>query len=130
MSDIFTKEKRSWIMSRIRSTETKTENKLVFQLKMNRIKFKRYPKIFGSPDFLIGKNVAVFIDGCFWHKCPTHYRAPKNSKKFWSLKIERNVQRDNVVNSTLKKEGYKVIRFWEHDIENKMERCIKKLMLS
>ncbi len=128
MPDIFTKEKRSWVMSRIRSTETKTEKKLMAHLKENGIRFKKYPKIFGSPDFLIGKNITVFVDGCFWHKCPKHYKAPKNSKKFWLSKIERNVQRDRTVNYRLKKEGYKVVRFWGHDIENRMEKCTQRLL--
>jgi len=127
MTDVFTKEKRSWVMSRIRSKNTKMENLLAKEMRKAGIKFKRYPKIYGSPDFLTNKNVTVFIDGCFWHKCPIHYREPKTKKKFWVSKIESNVMRDKKVNENLKKQGYKVIRVWEHDVKKNIDKCIKIL---
>lgn len=128
MTDVFTKEKRSWVMSRIRGKNTKIEKLFEKKLKENRIKFKKYPKILkkGNPDFLIGK-IAVFIDGCFWHKCPLHYRAPKSRKKYWLYKIQQNVKRDKEVNKQLRKTGYKVVRFWEHDISKNPDTCIRKV---
>jgi len=128
MADIFSKEKRSWVMSRIRSKDTKIESIFASKMKENKIKFKRYPKLLGRPDFLVGKNIVVFIDGCFWHRCPIHYREPKTKKNFWTPKIERNVQRDKAVNKSLKKEGYKIIRFWEHEVEKNPERGIRKII--
>ncbi len=89
MTDVFTKEKRSWVMSRIRSRNTKLENELAEMLKKHRVKFRRYPKIIGNPDFLIGKKTIVFIDGCFWHKCPKHYKDPKSKKNLGFLKLRR-----------------------------------------
>ena len=127
MADVFTKKKRSWVMSRIRSKNTKMENLLAEELKKAKIKFKRYPKIYGNPDFLINKNIVVFVDGCFWHKCPIHYKEPKIRKKFWIPKIRQNVKRDEKVNKKLKEEGYKVIRFWEHEIEKNIGKCIKRI---
>jgi len=126
MTDVFTKEKRSWVMSRIRSKDTKMENILASKMKENGINFERYPKIFGKPDFLIkNSNIVVFVDGCFWHKCSKCYKEPKTRKEFWIPKIEENVRRDKEVNKRLKKEGYHIIRFWEHEVEKNVEKCVK-----
>jgi DNA mismatch endonuclease (patch repair protein) len=128
--DVFTKKKRSWIMSRIRGKDTKIEKFFERKLRFNKIKFQKYPKILkgGNPDFLIG-NIAVFIDGCFWHKCPIHYREPKSKRKYWLPKIEDNARRDKEVTRTLKKKRYKVIRFWEHNVLKNSNICIKKIKL-
>ncbi len=129
LTDVFTKKKRSWVMSRIRSTNTKMENLLAKEMKKAGVKFRRYPKIFGKPDFLIkDKKTIIFIDGCFWHKCPKCYREPKTKKDFWLPKIEKNVERDRKVNKTLKRNGYKVIRFWEHDVEKNIDKCVKRIL--
>jgi len=115
-------------MSRIRGKNTKMEISFAKKLKSYGIKFRKYPKILkkGNPDFLIDK-IAVFIDGCFWHKCPLHYREPKSKRKYWLPKIEENVKRDRIVNRSLKKMGYKVVRFWEHEIKKNPDRCINKI---
>lgn len=127
MADVFTKEKRSWIMSRIRSKDTKVENSLAKKLRESCIPFKRYPKILGNPDFIVGKKTLIFVDGCFWHGCPRHYIEPKSKKKFWIKKIKNNISRDTKVRKELRKMGYKVIRLWEHQIENSVMRCIKRV---
>lgn len=115
-------------MSRIRGKNTKIEKMFEKKLEENRIKFKKYPKILkkGNPDFLIGK-IAIFIDGCFWHKCPIHYREPKSKKKYWLPKIEDNVKRDKEVNKQLRKMGYKIVRCWEHDVKKNSDKCIRKI---
>lgn len=126
MVDVFTKEKRSWVMGRIRSTNTKMENLLEKKLLENRIDFEKYPKVLGKPDFLLkDKKVVVFVDGCFWHKCPTCYRPPKTRKSFWLPKIRKNVKRDKEVTEKLKEEGYTVVRLWEHQVENDVDGCLK-----
>ena len=127
MPDVFTKKKRSWVMSRIRGKNTKIENSLEREMKKSKIKFKSYPKIYGSPDFLVNKNIVIFVDGCFWHMCPLHYVEPKSKKNFWIPKIERNVERDKEVTKKLKKMNYTVIRIWEHDVKKRPEYVIKKL---
>lgn len=128
MTDIFTKEKRSWIMSRIRGRNTKMEKLFEKKLRENKIRFKKYPKILkkGNPDFLIDK-IAVFVDGCFWHKCPIHYREPKSKRKYWLPKIEENVKRDKEVNKSLRKMSYKIVRLWEHEVKKNPDRCMKKI---
>ena len=114
-------------MSRIKS-ESKLENKLAILLRKNKIKFVRHPKILGKPDFRIkNTNIVIFIDGCFWHKCSKHFIEPKSKKKFWAEKIGSNVKRDVEVNRRLKVEGYRVLRFWEHDIEKRPYYAVKKL---
>lgn len=68
-----------------------------------------------KPDIVFpSRRVAVFIDGCFWHSCPDHGNSPKVNTGYWGPKLERNRQRDRLVNQTLEAEGWCVIRIWEH----------------
>lgn len=60
-------------------------------------------------------KVAVFLDGCFWHGCPEHYRAPAANDDYWSAKLKRNVARDVQVNDLLHEQGWTVVRVWEHE---------------
>ena len=60
-------------------------------------------------------KVAVFIDGCFWHRCPEHYVEPKSNREFWSSKVAGNVKRDKDTNARLRAAGWMVLRFWEHE---------------
>jgi len=68
----------------------------------------------GSPDFCFPSDkLALFVDGCFWHGCPTCYRPPKSNVPYWRLKIERNRKRDLKVKRELRKLGWTILRFWE-----------------
>lgn len=115
--DIMTKAQRSYNMSRIRSSKTKPELKI--KKLMKKLGFSYQSKgEYGKPDFVSRKlKTMVFVDGCFWHRCPEHYRDPKSNRKYWIPKIERNVKRDKEVARVLKKKGWKVIRIWEHDLK-------------
>ncbi len=117
MTDTFSMKKRSEIMSKINSSKTKPELKI--KSLMKKLGFSYQPKnIFGKPDFANKKNkMAVFIDGCFWHGCKKHCRMPSQNKKYWTNKIENNVKRDKEVSNYLKKDGWKVVRVWEHEIK-------------
>jgi DNA mismatch endonuclease (patch repair protein) len=125
-----TKEQRSYCMSRIRSKDTKPElifRRYIWALGLRGYRLKK--KLPGKPDLYFKHgNVAVFIDGCFWHKCPTCYIAPKSNTSYWDPKIERNQQRDIEVNKTLKRSSIKVLRFWEHDIKKDPDSCYLKLL--
>ncbi len=122
MPDVFTKEKRSHIMSRIRSKWTKPERKIHNYLKGLKIKHKMHPKMDGNPDVLLkGRRTVIFIHGCFWHKCPRCYKEPNSRREFWIPKIEGNAKRDRKSFCHLKKEGWKVIRIWEHEIKHMNE---------
>ncbi len=119
MPDIFSKKKRSWIMSRIKSKWTSQEKKIHNYLKSKKIKHKMHPKIGGSPDIIIpDKKIAIFLHGCFWHKCPRHYRKPENNREFWVSKINKNVIRDRKNIRLLRKSGWKTVTIWEHEIKN------------
>ena len=127
MTDIFTPEKRSWVMSRIRGKNTKIDLEMKKILSKSKIKFEMYPKMFGNPDFAIKrKQIALFCDGDFWHgyKYGEKKRPPK---KFWRDKIEGNMKRDRKVTRKLRREGCSVLRFWEHDIENNPDKCLRRI---
>ena len=118
MTDVFSKKKRSAIMSKIRST--KTEPELTIRPIMKALGFYYQPKgVYGKPDFANkDKKIAVFVDGCFWHGCAKHYVIPKTNRTFWKGKITRNMLRDKEVRTKLEMGGWTVIRVWEHDISN------------
>ena len=126
MADIFTPKKRSWIMSRIRSKDTKIEMKIAELLRKNKMRYRRHPKLFGSPDFIVEKKILVFCDGDFWHGYQ-YSRKKKPPKKFWRDKIERNMERDRKVSRKLRADGWSVVRLWEHDIEMSPEKCVGKI---
>jgi DNA mismatch endonuclease (patch repair protein) len=113
MTDTLTKKQRSFCMSRIKSKRTKPELFLKKKLKG----FVYQPKTFGNPDFSsYTKREVIFVDGCFWHKCPKHFVKPKSNKSYWIPKLERNVQRSKEVEVTYKIAGWKVKRIWECEI--------------
>lgn len=60
-------------------------------------------------------KVAVFIDGCFWHGCPVHYRQPRTNVEYWVAKVDRNIRRDKQTDAILRDAGWTVIRIWEHE---------------
>lgn len=117
MTDNRTKLQRSHNMSKIKSTNTGPEIKI--KKVMKTLGFSYQPKLYGHPDFADKKRkIIVFIDGCFWHKCPKHYIAPKSNLEFWKKKIKRNVKRDRAVTKKLRNEGWIVLRIWEHQIKS------------
>ena len=134
MADIFSKKKRSWVMSRIRSQNTKLET--MFLEKAGGVFYGhgyRYRKncrtLPGKPDITFHKQkVAVFIDGDFWHGYNFSKLGKKLPTEFWRTKIQNNMARDKKVNRQLRKEGWKVLRFWEHDIEKNTDRTMRKIV--
>lgn len=116
MTDVHTKKQRSYNMSRIKNKDTKPELKL--KNLFNELGFVYQPKGYGKPDFInYKKKTIIFIDGCFWHKCPKCFKLPKTNKKFWEKKINKNSIRDKEINFNYKNSGWSVIRIWEHNIE-------------
>ena len=118
MADIFSKRKRSEIMSRIRGKGTKPERRFEKILKNMGERYVSHPKgILGNPDFLLtDSRTMVFVDGCFWHGCKKHFKLPSSNKRFWRTKIERNISRRKTVKRALRKSGYYIWEIWEHDI--------------
>ena len=121
MPDVFSKAKRSDVMSRIRSHRNKdTELRLISIFREFRVTgWRRRAKLLGNPDFVFRREkVAVFVDGCFWHGCPRCYRAPTSNENYWNAKHARNRLRDKLVTKGLRRLGWRVIRIWEHQLRN------------
>lgn len=119
--DKYPKEKRSEIMSTVKSSGTKLEVAFCTELEKQGISsFQRNQKdIFGHPDLVFEKEkIVIFIDSCFWHGCRNHLRMPSSRQIYWIDKIKRNRKRDKSVTSELRKEGWMVFRIWEHSIKN------------
>ena len=129
MADVFSKKKRSEIMSKIRSKETKIEQIIYRYLRKQEVYFqKHYKKASGSPDIALPKKkIAVFIDGDFWHGWRFSKKKGKLPKKYWLAKIESNIQRDKRNRAKLRREGWKVLRVWEHQLNNQQERYLEKI---
>ena len=69
-----------------------------------------------KPDIVFTRQrLAVFVDGCFWHRCPLHGTSPKVNTSYWAPKLERNVARDRLVDAALEESGWLVVRVWEHE---------------
>lgn len=91
--------------------------------------WRRRHKLLGRPDFVfVRRKVAVFIDGDFWHGNPKKFRLPKSNCDYWEKKILGNQSRDREINRTLKKLGWRVIRFWESSLKDE-EAIVARLKL-
>ncbi len=130
MPDVFTKAKRSAVMSRIRGHGNKdTEIALMKLLRHHNITgWRRNQKVFGKPDFIFRQvRLALFVDGCFWHGCPKHCKMPAGNRAFWKTKLAANKARDRRVNRELQKIGWRVMRIWEHDLAKRGGVCVQKI---
>ncbi len=84
--------------------------------------------VLGKPDFFFSEaELAVFVDGCFWHGCPSCGHIPSKNKCFWKAKIERNSQRDHKITETLETKGFRVLRFWEHELRDDLPVCVGRI---
>ncbi|GGX89427.1 very short patch repair endonuclease [Streptomyces fructofermentans] len=76
-------------------------------------------------DIVFGRaRVAVFMDGCFWHGCPTHATRPRANAEWWRAKLDRNIARDRETTEHLRAAGWTVLRFWEHEPAEDVARRI------
>lgn len=121
----------SFNMSQVKAKGSKIEKLMASELRKRKIKFRGNVRVVeGKPDFVIkGHKVAIFCDSHFWHGYSWKNRKldHKSNKKFWLKKIERNMARDREVNKILRKQGWKVFRFWEHQILKHPDRCIERV---
>jgi len=135
MADIFSKEKRSEIMSKIRGKDTKLE--VSFRKGLSKEAWpmgyryrKHYKGIPGRPDVVFPKyRLAIFIDGDFWHGYDFEEKRHKLPEGYWPVKIETNILRDERNTRDLKKLGWTVLRFWEHEVKKNPEKAIGKVMI-
>lgn len=130
--DIWSKEKRSQVMSRIRGSNTKPEKmlrsalfKLGFRFRVNRNDLP------GKPDIVLSKyKTAIFVHGCFWHfhqEC-REGRIPSSNSKFWKNKLDKNVERDLRKQNQLLALGWNVLMIWECEIEKNLEGVTKEIV--
>lgn len=117
-------------MARIRGKNTGPEIKLRKLLWSNGvIGYRIHYALPGKPDIVFTKKkLAIFIDGCFWHKCPICFKEPETRKEFWMKKIGSNVERDLKITHQLQEDGWTVLRFWEHEIREKPDDAVEKIM--
>jgi DNA mismatch endonuclease, patch repair protein len=122
--DRISKDARSRNMARIRGRETAPELALRRALWAMGLRYRTHGSVPGRPDIVFSQaRLAVFVDGCFWHSCPEHGVRPKGNRLFWAEKLRGNRQRDRRNEAALRALGWTYIRFWEHDIEQRLDQC-------
>jgi len=116
MADTLSKQKRSWLMSRVRGSNTLPERLVERFLRQHRIRFRRHDRrLPGTPDIIVPQShVAIFVNGCFWHghKGCRRSKLPSTRRKFWADKIRGNRKRDERVRRALRRRGWKVVTVW------------------
>lgn len=133
MTDKVSKDRRSEIMSHIRSKNTSIELKVrqkLFSLGYRyRVNYKELP---GKPDIVFTKKkIVIFINGCFWHGHDIGCRyshTPQSRKEYWTNKINNTKKRDEQHFQALQKEGWNVLIIWECEIKNDFEKIINKIV--
>lgn len=128
--DRHTKEQRHKNMQAVKNKNTKIENLVCKALWSRNYRFGRnVPNLNGKPDIAIKKyKIVIFIDSCFWHKCPIHYKSPISNYKFWEKKITGNMMRDNIVNKYYSDRNWHLLRIWEHEIKENFNGTIEKII--
>jgi DNA mismatch endonuclease (patch repair protein) len=129
----------SFLMSRVRSTNSKMEILLRSALHLEGYRFrKNFDQVLGKPDIaFVREKVAVFVDGDYWHARILKERGIRELRKslktsnreFWIAKLRRNVKRDAKVTKELKKQGWIVIRLWETDVKQNLKMCVDVVTL-
>lgn len=129
MSDVLSPSQRSYCMSQIKGKNTKPEVALRKALWELGYRYRIKNKLPGKPDLVFSSlRTVVFIDGCFWHKCPNHFVQPKTRAEFWLNKINGNVTRDQQNDDALRLDGWQFIRVWEHEIKESLEDAVVRVV--
>lgn len=128
----YTTKQRSALMSKIKGKDTKPEITLRKVLWNSGVRYRiNYAKLPGKPDIVSKKyKLVVFIDGEFWHgfNWEDKKKKIKANREFWIPKIERNMQRDRENEIKLEALGFRVFRFWEHEIKKELGKCVKEIL--
>ncbi|WP_374657090.1 very short patch repair endonuclease [Phenylobacterium sp.] len=122
MTDVFTPEKRSAVMRRVKGRNTSPELKVRKALTGLGVRYRLNRKdLPGSPDIVMaGRRLAIFVHGCFWHghDCARGSRVPKANREYWTAKVARNVARDARTAADLAAAGWRVETIWECDLKD------------
>lgn len=127
--DPFSPEKRREIMQAVRREDTAPERRLRRALWRAGLRYRKQRRIAGAkPDFsFVGRKVAVFVDGCFWHGCPDHYKPPVSNRDYWVAKVERNRARDRRNDRELEEAEWTVLRFWECEVRHDLSAVVERV---
>jgi DNA mismatch endonuclease (patch repair protein) len=130
MTDLFSREKRSWIMSRVKGRDTKPEILVRSLVHRMGYRFRVHGlDLPGNPDIVLPRHSKIiFVHGCFWHghkRCSRSLR-PTTNESFWNKKLDGNIQRDKRFHKALRQLGWKVLVVWECETR-KPEKVLKKL---
>lgn len=134
MTDVFSKEKRSWIMGRVKGQGTSPELKVRSLAHRLGYRFRLHRKdLPGKPDLVFpSRKRAIFVHGCFWHghDCTRGARIPKENKGYWIEKIRKNIKRDSKNQAELKSLGWGILIAWECEIKDieKLEHTINEFL--
>ena len=117
-------------MRRQASTHTAAEIRMTEALVRCGYKVAHHPNdLPGRPDIVLERHkIAIFVNGCFWHGCPRHFRCPTHNRAWWSQKIEMNRARDRRKSRTLRRMGYSVAVIWEHDDPATLVRRVRRMI--
>jgi DNA mismatch endonuclease (patch repair protein) len=122
VTDVFTPEKRSAVMRRVKGRDTSPEMKVRKLLTRLGARYRLHRKdLPGSPDIVLpGRKLAIFVHGCFWHghDCARGARVPKQNRDYWLAKVGRNTARDAASQAALRDAGWRVETIWECDMKN------------
>ena len=113
-------------MSAIRSENTRPELRLRKALWLRSFRYRIHYCSEKIDIAFPSRKVAVFVDGCFWHNCPIHSHKPKSNIEYWTPKLQKNVERDRAKNERLILQGWRVIRIWEHELDD-IEAVVKTI---
>ena len=130
MTDVFSKEKRSWIMSRVKGHDTKPEIMVRSVIHRMGFRFRIHRRdLPGNPDIVLPRHgKVIFVHGCFWHghKHCSRSKRPTTNEEFWNRKLDGNIERDKRFRETLRRMGWKVLVVWECETR-KHEALLRKL---
>jgi DNA mismatch endonuclease (patch repair protein) len=136
MTDVFSPEKRSSVMRRVKSTGTSPELKVRGVLTRMGLRYRLHRKdLPGKPDIVMaGRRLAIFVHGCFWHghDCARGARVPKANRDYWLGKVGRNRERDGEHRAALEAEGWRVLTLWECELKDEaaLEQTLSRQILA
>lgn len=129
VADVLTPSQRSFCMSRNRGSNTKPEVKLRKALWALGLRYRIKSTLPGRPDIVFpSARLVIFVDGCFWHGCPEHFKSPRTNTEFWETKIRRTQQRDRIAEYALNQLGWRVMRIWEHDVRKCADAFVQEIV--